>query len=181
MRPRNVQVTPVRWETSTAALTVNDFGKGKAFYFAGRIGGVHARANHPGVRRLIGRLLQPSLVAGMRVVTEAPSCVYVEVTRQQNPPRYVVHLMNAQSQTRWQSYVIVLPTGQRQFPASIAAETLPVHDVRLGLKPQKGERIRRAYQIPGGRPLLLKSESDRVWTTVPSVRDYDLVVFDVES
>lgn len=181
MRPRNVQVTPVRWETSTAALTVNSFGKGKAFYFAGRIGGVHARGNYPGVRRLIGRLLEPTLVAGMRVVTEAPSCVYVEVTRQQNPSRYVVHLMNAQSQTRWQSYVMNLPTGQRQFPAVIAAETLPIHDVRLGLKPQKGERIRRAYQVPGEQSLTLKSESDRVWTTVPCVRDYDLVVFDVES
>lgn len=180
MRPRNLQLTPVRSETDTPALTVNSFGKGKAFYFAGRIGGAHARYNYPGVRRLIGRLLQPALLSGMRVLTEAPGCVYVEVTRQHDPPRYVVHLMNAQSQVRWQSYVMSLAAGQKQFPPAIAAETLPVHDVRLGLKPRPSERVRRAYQAPGGQSLPLTAESDRAWTTVPCVRDYDLVVFDVE-
>lgn len=181
MRPRSLQLTPVRWETSTPALTVNAFGKGKAYYFAGRIGGSFARYNYPGIRRLIGRLLQPTLQSGMRVLTEAPGCVYVEVSRQQVPSRYVVHLMNAQSQLRWQSYVMNLTAGQKQFPPVIAAETLPVHDVRLGLLPGIGEKVVRVYQAPGEHVLPMHCESGRVWTTAASVRDYDLVVFEVQA
>jgi hypothetical protein len=107
--------------------------------------------------------------------------VYVEASRQQTPARYVVHLMNAQSQVRWQSYVMNLSAGQKQFAPVIAAETLPVRDVRLGLLPRSGERVVRAYQVPGERPLTVREESGRVWTTVPVVRDYDLVVFDVQA
>jgi hypothetical protein len=181
MRPSNMQLTPMRWKTDTPALTVNRFGRGQAYYFAGRIGGVHARYNYPGVSRLIGRLMRSTLEAGMRLLTEAPGCVYVEASRQQTPARYVVHLMNAQSQVRWQSYVMNLSAGQKQFAPVIAAETLPVRDVRLGLLPRSGERVVRAYQVPGERPLTVREESGRVWTTVPVVRDYDLVVFDVQA
>ena len=117
----------------------------------------------------------------MRLLTEAPGCVYVEASRQQTPARYVVHLMNAQSQVRWQSYVMNLSAGQKQFAPVIAAETLPVRDVRLGLLPRSGERVVRAYQVPGERPLTVREESGRVWTTVPVVRDYDLVVFYVQA
>jgi hypothetical protein len=49
------------------------------------------------------------------------------------------------------------------------------------LLPRSGERVVRAYQVPGERPLTVREESGRVWTTVPVVRDYDLVVFDVQA
>lgn len=177
--PRHVQLTPVRWMTDTPALTVNRFGKGTAYYFAGRIGGVYARYNYPAIRRLIARLLHPHANVGMRVVAEAPGCVYVEVTRQQDPPRYVVHLMNAQTQVHRHYYVLSLIGGEQRFPPVIAGETLPVHDARLGLLPQAGERITRIYQAPGEGPLDTRLESGRVWVTVPCVQGYDLVVFDV--
>jgi hypothetical protein len=178
-RPENLQLTPVRWPSDAPALTCNRFGKGHACYFAGRIGGVYARYQYPGIRRLVARLLAPHTTSGMRLLAEAPGCIYIEVTRQERPSRYVVHLMNAQSQVHrhWRN---VKGNGPTQSPPMIVDETLPVHDVRLGLKPQGRERIRKVYQAPGETSLPMTLESDRVWTTVPCVRDYDLIVFDIE-
>ena len=166
--------TPFRERTNQPALTWHSFGKGRAYYFASRLGRAYICDGYPGIRRMVERLLKPHLEADQSVLTMAPGCVYVEVLKQTSPERISVHLINAQSQITRSGCV----EDRRKLPLAIPGEILPVPEVKVGVSEQFAGKVSKAYRVPGQKPLEMQRKDGRLWVTLNQVEAYEIAVFE---
>ena len=97
-----------------------------------------------------------------KVTAELPSAGRVTLLQQPEQHRYVAHLLSAPPLQRGRTLVI---------------EDLPPLE-RVSVEVRLPERVRRAYLIPGGKPLKMQSQADALRIVGPRFQCHCAVVFE---
>ncbi|MGC9347079.1 MAG: hypothetical protein ACP5JG_02980, partial [Anaerolineae bacterium] len=135
-------------------------GGGRTVYFSGRPGALYWTMPYPDLGRLVVNAVTWAAGDVLPVYVEGPPTLQVSVRTQQN--RRLIHLIN-------------LTGGKRFF-----RELVALRDVKLALPAAEAEDVRRAYRLSDGLELPIDREDGRCQVTVPEIRDYDVIVFELD-
>jgi hypothetical protein len=133
-------------------------GGGRTLYFAGAAGTLYWSMPYPDLARLITNAVTWAAVGRQPVTVTAPPTLQISLRVQ--PGRRMVHMVN-------------LTGGERFF-----RELVPLHDVRVALPVDAG-RVLEAHLLSDKRSLPVTSEDGQWAVNVPVVRDYDVLVFEL--
>jgi hypothetical protein len=142
-------------ESDAPALIAHEFGKGRVAYLPALVGDFYARFKMHEYQLLIASTVRWACASPLCMEVEAPATVEVELRRQADPDRLIVHLVNN--------------TGDMQRPIS---EIIPVRDVRIRLRGGSASQVR---SLRTG-PLSFTSDEHRLEFTIPELRLYEVVV-----
>jgi hypothetical protein len=135
--------------TPYAALTVNEYGKGKCIYLAQPVFAIQQDA-----QQSIGRWLFQQFAPGsMLVSTNAPACVEMTVLKSSTQNSYLVCFVNY----------------QRELP------NVPVHHLSLQLKLTGMGTPRSVWQVSDGKPLAYRYESGMLAVEVPYIETIEML------
>ena len=137
--------------TTEPALSVNQYGKGRAIYFSGDFGNVVASFHLPEFLRLARNVVASTSPSPLRL-ENVPSSVEVVLRSQNGGKRKLLHLVNF--------------TGEMTRPITT---TLPLRDVRVTLP-----GVTKAYTLM--RPQTLPVAGGVV--TIPRVDQYEVLVLE---
>ncbi len=105
----------LKGETDSPALITSRFGKGRVAYMPGLIGDFYAKYRMSEYQSLItDSVLWARGDSALPIEVECPATVEVEIRRQSDPSRMLIHLVNN--------------TGDMQRPIQ---EIIPLHDIRI--------------------------------------------------
>ena len=148
-------------EASEDALLVarEHNGGGRTVYFAGSPGALYWAMPYPDLARLITNAVNWAAGAPQPLQVAAPPTLQVSLRVQ--PGRRMVHLIN-------------LTGGERFF-----RELVPLRDVRVALRLQAGGSVAGAHLLSDRQPLAVTSDGDLWGVSIPEIRDYDVLVFEL--
>ncbi len=134
-------------------------GGGRTGYFAGRPGALSWTVPYPDLHRLLANAVSWAATDQLPVRVTGPTTLQISLRTQ--PGRRMVHLIN-------------LTGGPRFFRALI-----PLRDVGVSLPLGADECVTRAYLL-SDRVSLPVTVQGQVWqTSVPEIKDYDVLVFEL--
>ena len=159
----------VKRESYAPAMVENRFGKGRCIYFAPRV--FHSFADHktPEIRKLVaGRLLAREFaLAAVRL--EAPGCVKLSAFERPHEGRWIIHLVNNQSNP-----------GDTYRPIHHLPLTdfiLPIHDLKLILN-TGGRKVKGVSAKVSGAPVAMRAETSRYILVIPKLHIHEVIVVD---
>jgi hypothetical protein len=136
--------------------------QGRVIYAHSPLFGAYRTHAVPAYRDLVGALLDRLAPDRLIQADTLPTTAEVALLRQTDPPRTLLHVIHAVPQRRGAAIDIV-------------EDTLPLHDVRVGLR--TGHPVREVTLAPGNEVLPHEVSDGVTWTTVPRVAGHQLVVF----
>ena len=157
----------MEYDTGEPTVTVNRFGKGKAYYLSGDIGRAYVEVPYPPLMRLLASLVgrTPSPIQ-----VDAPQAI--EVTAAIRPSgELMIHLLNNPSPP----YPPQID-GDDIYRYFFTQEIVPVHDVRIVLSGFKAKAVRLPLQ-----DLTLEIEGAPQVIVVPRVELHEVVLVDLET
>jgi len=144
---------PPGQDSGLAAITYEEFGKGRAIYAAPDIFGAFWRTNDPRLRRLVRNLLNVAIDRKLLAVDGPPS---LEVWLRRRGSDWFVHLVNHHEEKR----MCGVPTLER-MPV--------VTDVGVEINPGEGMRAKSVVLLPENAPVEFTQEGGKVSFIVPRV------------
>ncbi|SFK99481.1 Beta-galactosidase GanA [Paenibacillus sp. 1_12] len=138
-----------------AVLSENDT-KGRTVYFPHRIDRLFWQTGIPDLKQLLVNAVLWSMHGEVPIVVSAP--VTCEVSLRKKGNKIMVHLIN-------------LTGGRRVFN-----ELVPLHGLSVGIKEPS---VVKAYLLSTGESLEIRKSNDLSQVTVETLKDYDVVVFEV--
>jgi len=142
------------FETDFPAIVANRFGKGKVVYFPGRIFGTYLEEGLPELKRLMSNAVLWAAKGEPPVTVEAPPNVVINMFKQPEKRRIIVHLLNYQ------------PLEQ----------IVPVHNVKVKIPLDKDFQINQVYIVPEKEKAPYEVEEGYIKTTVPELKIHCMVV-----
>jgi len=153
--------SPAGTYTGSPAITINDFGKGNAVYFANDIFYAYAVRSQWNLKNILINVLEMT-VSEVLLEVEAPASI--EVVLAQKNGQQQVHLVNHYREKTLQG------------ANSIAEHIPPVHGIGVKLKTMN--RPRSVTVMPDNTALTFEYERGYLSFTVPKVHIYNIVVVD---
>ncbi|MFK7692251.1 beta-galactosidase trimerization domain-containing protein [Paenibacillus sp. HJGM_3] len=144
--------------TPDPAITFHTPGKGKCMYIAGPIEAAYWSSGSPWLRNIYLNGIR-KLYPNPKVEVKAPLSVEVNVMRQREPSRLIVHLINVREDKA---------AGSKSFIEDVAAIT----NIRVSL----GVQATRVLLQPEGVELDFTCEQDRISFLVPRLEIHTAVV-----
>ena len=149
----SILTDPPGIRTEHPALVLNRYGNGKVLYAAG----VLESMDHHSQRELLVRLLRSLCPRPLYFESEGPKCVELTLFDQPEHKRYVLHLLNIQSE---------MPN-------------VPVHGMIVRLNLQGGTPGKLAV-IPSGEALSYQIEGQSLVFRAPELSDYRMLCLEYE-
>jgi len=156
MNPTGRLYSGLRGESALPALIVNRFGEGRVVYLPHLAGDFYARYRMWEYQALIAGSVRWVHGEPLPIEVACPATVEVELRRQAEPSRLLIHLVNN--------------TGDMQRPMQ---EIIPIRDVRVRLSAGRVERVRTLW---GGCDLEFSRLDGGIEFTVPELGLYELIV-----
>ncbi len=149
------------------------FGRGRSVYLAAKFGDLYRATGFAYAKTILTNALRWSFAGRERIVVDGPASI--EATAfQDDSGRIIIHLVNFQSaplRCELSEYISPNVFEPQSF--------LPARDVRVAYRPDPGDRIKRAYQAPEMRELVMKKQPDgRIICTAPEVESHAMVVLE---
>jgi len=141
---------------SVAAVVVNEYGAGRVVYLPGRLDAVQCDRPTAAIERLFGNAVR--WVAAGRVPVEIKAPAPVAVTLFDQPDRRLVHLVNLNGDTTYQS-----------------DEIKPVGHVLVDLRVPPGRRVTRLRQLWNKAELPFRQDADTVQFDLRELGEYEVV------
>jgi len=154
--------SPVGKNTGYPAVTINQYGKGKAIYLAGDIFSSYTLRNNWNLKDMFGNMVDMVLPDKL-ISIDAPDNVEVVLKKQDN--KVQVHLINHY--------------GERSFYNTIAytENIIPIHDIKVHVKVN---RLPSSVKLmPEGQILSWsKQDNNMISITVPRLDIYSIIIID---
>lgn len=147
--------------TGRPAITVNQFGKGKAAYICGDIFGAYIERNQWNLKNLLKNIIN-IVVPEKLVEIEAPDVVEVVLTKKRNKP--LIHLINH--------------SGERPLGENIAftEDIIPVYDIIARVK---FDGLPKSVKLmPENKELHWYVQEGKVTIKIPELKIYSIVVIE---
>lgn len=151
---------PPKEDSPYPAMVTRGWGEGRVVYFAALVGEFHARFKMHEHQVLIASAVRWAHQTAFDITVDAPPTVQVEIRRQNDPPRLIVHLVNN--------------TGDMQRPMS---RIIPVHGVQIHLRHRAVRAVRSLREAPG---LSVEIGAGFADIYLPELSLYDILVVDLE-
>jgi hypothetical protein len=133
---------------------------GRVVYFPGQPDTAFMRFGYPDWSLLLVNAVKWTTRDSQPVQVEAPSTLLATFREQKG--RRLVHLVNVNG-------------GRRMFQ-----QLIPARDVTVGVMAGEGFQPKRAFLLSDRSPLPLRTEGELLSVTIPSIADYEVVVFEEE-
>ena len=146
----------LKGESDMPALITNSFGSGRSVYMPSLAGDFYARYRMWEYQALLGNAVRWVYQRPLRVEVDCPESVEVELRRQTNPPRLLIHLVNN--------------TGDMQRPMS---EIVPVRGVAIRLRRKS---VSRVHALHAGVDLAVDPGRGTSDFVLPELGLYELIV-----
>lgn len=146
-------------ESDLPAMIVNGFGKGRVIYIPCLAGDFYARYRMWEYESLLANSVRWAHGEALPLEAECPTTVEIELRRQRNPDRLIVHLVNN--------------TGDMQRPIS---EIVPIREVRVSLRVDDPVRVRRVHALSACQELDFTRSNGAVQFTLHDLHLYEVVV-----
>jgi hypothetical protein len=147
-RYSSILTDPPGRHTFFPSLILNKVGKGRVIYAAGPIEGWE----HDSQRQVLLRLVRLLAVRPFWVEVSAPKSVEVTLFLQEDRRRYLVNVLNYQSE---------LPN-------------IPVHGVTLRIR-MDGRKASGVYRLPGKEPVPFERQGDFVELSLERLDDFEMI------
>ena len=164
----NIMANPPAVRSDWAACTVNNYGDGKAIYFAGGIDRDYGHLSFPEYKWLIADAVRQAAKEPLGIELSAPSSVELAAWRKDG--KLIVHLTNFQAEI---GKTIITTTGKET--RHLINEILPVYELKLTIR---GKAPKTATLQPGNTALEVKSADGGYTVTVPKLECHGMVVID---
>ena len=146
----------LKGETDAPALIADSSGSGRAIYIPCLAGDFYARYRMWEYQALLGNAVRWLYERPLPIEADCPQTVQVELRRQTDPSRLLVHLVNN--------------TGDMQRPMS---EIIPIHDVRVCLR---YDHVRRVRALRTETDLGFTQDGGIIEFTLPELGMYEVIV-----
>lgn len=138
-----------------AVVSENDSG-GRTVYFPHRFDRLFWQSGLPDLKRLLVNAALWTIRDDTLLEVAAPSTCEISLRQQAN--RYMVHLVN-------------LTSGRRIFD-----ELIPLQNISIRFK---NLSVKNVFVLSSGETLDMNRNDDSVQVTLPSLKDYDVIVFEL--
>ena len=159
MNPTGRLYSALQGESDLSALIANSAGKGRAAYMPCLAGDFYARFRMWEYQALLAGAVRWARADRPLLEAECPATVEIELRRQADPSRILVHLVNN--------------TGDMQRPIS---EIIPIRDIRIRLGVEDPARVRRVHALSTCRDLPFERDADAITFALDELNLYDVVV-----
>jgi len=144
------------FDTDLPSIITHNYGKGRVVYFPGRICGTYAEEGLPELRRLIANAVLYTARRSPPVTAEAPPNIFINMFRQPERQRVIIHLLNNQ------------PLEQ----------IIPANNVKIKIRPDGKAKISRVYQAPEEKDLPYKISEGYIETTIPEIKIHNMIILE---
>ena len=141
----SIHNNPPGIETDRPAIVANEYGAGRAVYFASQIGAMVANWSYWEAKRLLVNAVRWAANAAAPVEMDAPLCVEVTAWDQAEENRRVIHLVNVQSDI---GRTVTIKGGVGQATREslhVIQEILPVYDLVVRFRTPEGKAVKTAH------------------------------------
>lgn len=169
---------PPAVETDDPAITANKYGKGRVIYFAGQVDGRFLEAGYPECRKLIVNAAKWALGREAPLTVEAPKSVEVTFFEQPEKNRYIIHLVNFQTEAG--RNVFTHSQGawgySRVESRHLVDEVLPVYNIKVRVKLPSRQKVKNVYVAPERANANYSIKDNYLETIVPKIEDMHKMV-----
>lgn len=150
---------PLKGESTIPALIVNSTEAGRTVYIPSLVGDFYGRFKLPDYEKLIESILLWAHVDPLSITVDCPPTVQVEMRRNYNGEKLIIHLVNN--------------TGDMQRPIT---EIIPLQNVRIRLRSNAVKKVRA---IRSEIDLSFNYQDNQVEFVLPELGLYELIVVDL--
>jgi uncharacterized membrane protein len=172
----SIHNNPPGVETGRPAIVANEYGKGRAVYFASQVGAMVATWSYWEAKRLLANAVRWAASADAPVNVDAPLCIEVTAWDQVQEGRRVIHLVNVQSDI---GRTVTIKGGWGQ-PARenlhVIQDILPVHDLTVHFRVPAGKQVKQVSLQPAGVVLNVTRDGNCISVAVPKIHIHGAVV-----
>lgn len=161
------EYSAIRATTDIPVAVRGACGSGRMVYFANTMEALYYHYGFPDLGRVLANAVRWAAGGVMNLEVQAPD--YVDVTHMGQPGRELVHLINLPLDKP-------LNTGWRHPGRNL----VPVHDIRIRLRPAGGKRVASVRLASTGAPLIMAKHDSACEVTVAALADHDIVVFELD-
>lgn len=160
------ELSAVRGASEVPVVAHGPHGQGRVVLFSNRMDALFYKYGFADLGRILANAVRLGLGDAQDLEVDAPD--YVDVTRQVQPGRRMVHLINFAVGKH-------LNTGWRHPGRNL----VPVADIRVRLRLQAGQHLRAVRTATDDMTLPHHTTGDWVEVTVPRLDDHEIVVFEL--
>jgi len=163
---------PPAVETDDPAIVANRYGEGRVVYIAGQLDGRYLIAGYPDCRKIIVNAARWVAGEELPLTVEAPRSVEVTFFKQSKLNRFVIHLVNFQTEVG--RNVFTYGTGKENH--HLIEEVLPVYNIKVKMKIPEGQKIKKVYLAPEREELPYEKLGSYIELTVPKMEEVHKMV-----